>query len=303
MKVSVCITTLNEKKSIDRLLDALFNQTKKLDEIIIVDGGSTDDTVDRINKFKRKIKLLVRRNCSIAQGRNLAVRNSKNEIVAMTDAGCVPDKVWLEKITKPFNDKNTQVVAGFYRMTADTGFKKALSVFLGVLPKDFSDNFLPSTRSIAFRKRVWKNVGGFNEKLKGTAEDTDFNYKLAVNQIQIVREKTAVVEWEIPSGLFSAYKKFFFYAKGDAESGIWWNPAKGLMSHNIKSSFILFRYLLGFAFLGFCLSNTPLFPILIFLVFGYFFWAYKKAGVWGIVIQIISDIAVMSGLVSGILGL
>ena len=50
MKVSVCITVFNEEGSIGELLDSLLKQTKKPGEIVIVDGGSKDKTVDVIRK-------------------------------------------------------------------------------------------------------------------------------------------------------------------------------------------------------------------------------------------------------------
>lgn len=303
MKVSVCITTLNEENSIDKLLVSLLKQTIAPDQIIIVDGGSTDKTIDKIKKFKNKIKLLCYKDLSIAAGRNIAVKNSKNEIIAMTDAGCVPQDNWLKELTKHFKDKDTKVVAGFYSMTTKSIFQKSLANYLGVIPSRFDNIFLPSTRSIAFRKSLWKKIGEFNEKLTSTAEDTDFNYKLALNQVQIVREKNAVVEWGIPENLWQAYKKFFLYARGDAQTGILWNPSKGFKSHNIKAFLIILRYYIGFVFLGLSLNNTSLLPIFIFFIFCYLFWAYKKTNIWGVAIQIISDVAVMSGFISGILGL
>ncbi len=58
MKVSVCITVLNEGENIERLLFSLLHQTKKPSEIIVVDGGSKDDTLKRVKKYKSKIKFI-----------------------------------------------------------------------------------------------------------------------------------------------------------------------------------------------------------------------------------------------------
>ena len=46
MKVSLVVTVLNEEPSIAALLESILSQTKKADEIVIVDGGSTDKTID-----------------------------------------------------------------------------------------------------------------------------------------------------------------------------------------------------------------------------------------------------------------
>src|SRR5260221_150360 len=148
MKVSICITTFNEEKSINKLLDSLFSQTRLANEIIIVDGGSTDKTIELIKKFK-KIKLIISKRASIAKGRNLAVKNSKYEIIAMTDGGCICNKYWLAKITESFKE-DISVVAGFYEMTGKSDFQKALKPYLGRMPNQFNETtFSPSSRSLA----------------------------------------------------------------------------------------------------------------------------------------------------------
>jgi glycosyltransferase involved in cell wall biosynthesis len=310
MKISVVLTVFNEEGSIGPLVESLITQTVKPDEIVIVDGGSNDKTVQIISHYQKKdgrIKLL-KEKCTRAKGRNLGVEIAKNQIIAITDAGCVVHKDWLENITKPFNESRVDISAGFYKMTGGTPVSKAMSVFLGVTPRRFDVNFLPSTRSMAFRKSAWEKVGGFPEGKGNSAEDTDFNYRSVKLGLKYSRVKTAVVEWGMPVKLGDFFYKIKEYAKWDARYGIWWHPTQRFGSHNIKALSILLRYLVGSALfvLSIKYSSLPFFAVLIFI---YFFWAYRKIylefgdykiAVWGPVLQVTSDIAVIEGLIIGL---
>lgn len=269
MKVSICVTIFNEKKeAVDSLIYALNNQSLKPDEIIIIDA----------NNYK---------NCSRSKGRNIAIKKAKNEIVALTDAGCIPHKDWLEKITKPFQSKKVDVVAGAYNMVFSNSFEKAESIFMGVKQKDIDDNFMPSARSMALTKSIWEKAGGFPEELDNTAEDTMFNLKLLKVDAKFSVGKDALVDWQMPKTLTEYLKKIYNYAKGDAQSKIWWHPVKKLKTHNIKILTIFLRYI---AFI--------IFPALLIV---YILYAYIKAGLWGIILQISSDFAGIIGFSHGIL--
>jgi glycosyltransferase involved in cell wall biosynthesis len=312
MNTSICITVFNEEKSIGALLDSLLAQTKKADEIVIVDGGSTDKTVEIINHYQKRfggIKLL-KEKCSRSKGRNLGVEVAGNNIIAITDAGCIAHKDWLENITEPFSQDRVDISAGFYHMTGSDPVSKAMSVFLGVTPRHFDINFLPSTRSMAFRKSAWEEVGGFPESRENSAEDTDFNYKVVKLGLKYARVKSAIVEWGMPDTISDFCRKIYSYAKWDICYGIWWNPAQGLASHNIKALFVIVRYLMAVAFLICCFSHPPLFAYWLICLFAYLIFSFRKifvefgdwhSALWGPFLQITCDLAVMRGFISGII--
>lgn len=311
MKVSVVVTVFNEQRSAGQLIESLLSQTKKPDEIVIVDSGSKDKTVEIIKHFQKKdrrIKLLVEK-CSRARGRNLGIEIARNNIIAITDAGCIADENWLKRIIEPFRNKEVDFIAGFYEMVGETPFQKALSVFIGVTPNKFDVNFLPSARSMAFRRGLWEGIGGFSERLENTAEDTDFNYKAIKFGAKIARVKNAIVYWKLPEKYKEAIEKIFNYAKGDAKAGIWWHPTKKLASHNIKIFLILFRYFVGLVGVILAFNYPLLWSFLILGLVFYTFWAFRKvyletkdwrAGLWGVVLQFSSDLAVMRGFLSGL---
>lgn len=313
-RVSVAITVKNESQTIKSLLDSLENQTVHPEEIIIVDGGSFDGTVKIIKKRvknNKKIKLIICEGASIARGRNIGVLNSIGELIVMIDAGCVADKNWLFNITKPLLARpEIGIVSGTYKMVGKSLFHETIKPYLGVPYKLVSLNFLPSARSMAFRKLVWEKIGGFSEDLERTGEDTLFNYQAKKKGIKFCFVKNAVVDWEVPRSLPGAFKKFYYYAKGDAQTGIWWHPEKKLMTHNIKIMAIYFRYFIGVIFLILSLIWPVFLEILVFLFFFYLIWAVfkncyrlerKLAVVLSPFIQIISDIGVMSGFACGVL--
>src|SRR3990167_9539320 len=118
MKISVITTVLNEASNVHLLLDSLLSQNLKPDEIIVVDGGSTDKTVEIIRDYKKKNKIirLIKKKSSIAKGRNIAVMKARFNIIVQIDGGCVARIDWLQKITAPFEEEEVKVVAGFYEM-------------------------------------------------------------------------------------------------------------------------------------------------------------------------------------------
>ncbi|MBI3397215.1 glycosyltransferase [Candidatus Woesebacteria bacterium] len=311
MKISVCVTTLNEEGTIGKLLESLLNQSQKPDEIVVVDGGSKDRTAGVVRHYQKKdarIRLFVDK-LSAAEGRNIAVDMANNDIIAMTDAGCIAERNWLERLTEPFFQEEVDITAGFYEMSVGDNRTEALSYFLGVTPSKFNINFLPSGRSIAFRKEAWEKIGGFKNTKEGTSEDTLFNYKAVELGMKIARVKNAVVEWGIPESDKEAFNKFYRYAKGDAETKIFKNPIQDETSHNIKAVFILLRYLVGFFLLIAGIYNPTYLLLLLSVLIIYFFLAFRKVylefgrlktGLWGIYWQLFSDIAVILGFLRGI---
>ncbi len=282
LNVSVCVTIFNEsKETVKSLLDALNSQTLKPDEIIIIDAKDYN-------------------NCSRSKGRNIAIGKARNEIIAITDAGCVPHKDWLTRLCSKFQigeaGKNI-VVAGGYNMVTRNNFEKAESVFLGVITKNMDKDYMPSARSMAFTKSIWKKAGGFPEKLGNTAEDTLFNVELVKAGAKFVTAKKAVVDWYLPKSIKDFALKIYGYAKGDAESKIWWHPVKKWRTHNLKIMTVFARYVLG---IGLFFANSYVFVLYATL---YTLYAASKAGLWGIPLQFVSDFAVIAGFLRGILKL
>jgi glycosyltransferase involved in cell wall biosynthesis len=221
--VSLIVTVRNEAASIDRLLDSVLAGTRPPDEIVVADGGSSDATFERLKARAaadpRIRAVLAPGNRSV--GRNAAIRAARSPIIACTDAGVTVEPEWLERITRPFEqDPGTGCVAGFYEPDGTTWFERAAGVISAPrLGEVDLRRFLPSTRSIAFRRSAWERVHGFDEALSHN-EDTPFALALKQAGTAFVFEPGARVRWRPRGDLRSFYAQHRRFGFGDGESRV-----------------------------------------------------------------------------------
>ena len=223
MPASVVATVRNEKATIVAFLDSLLKQSIKPEEIIIVDGASTDGTREILQEYATRGEILMfSQDCNIAEGRNLGIGKASNNIIAITDAGCIVTETWLENILDCFQqDPQPDVVAGNFRFNCHTAFEEAVS--LATFPPDRDNTeaarYYPSSRSLALRKSAWEKAKGYPEWLF-VAEDTLFNIRLRQLGCRFVFAKDAIVRWR-PRPTWSALaRQRFNFARCNAQAGI-----------------------------------------------------------------------------------
>jgi glycosyltransferase involved in cell wall biosynthesis len=280
VKISLITTVLNEEKTIKSLLQSIEVQTKKPDEIIIVDAGSTDRTVSLIKNFPLKIKILKKLG-NRAVGRNFGIKKAVGQGIAVTDVGCVLDKNWFKRITEPLVLKKADVVAGFYHMNTDTLFTQCSAPFVGITSAD--NDFLPSSRSIAFTKKAWAKIGGYPEHLD-FAEDLIFARKL---KNHMVFEPQAIVNWTPPKNLFEFFTAIKNYTRGNIQAR--YRP------HLYKNLLVALRYL----FLPLMLLLLPIYFVYTTIKFRRHL-RHPLAPNLLFVLQLTADMAVITALLQGV---
>lgn len=310
LKISLVVTVLNEEKTIDSFLDSIAGQTLKPDEILIVDGGSTDWTVKKLIRDDLKLRVLVKAGSNRSQGRNRGIEEAQNEIIAVTDAGCILDKDWLLEITRPLTDEKVLAVAGFYLPKTKSVFQECVAPYFCVMPKELEERlsgkdfeFLPSSRSLAFRRSVWSKVGGYPEELN-FCEDLAFDQKIKKEGIRFFFSPKAIVYWPQRATFKAVFKQFFNYATGDGQ--MFFSPYQ---THSFRISLIFLRFFLFLLLLAGSFYLAPLRPVLLVLFLIYLllaiiknYWHVRKikALFWLPVLQLTSDLAIMAGTLKGL---
>jgi glycosyltransferase involved in cell wall biosynthesis len=222
--VSVIVTVKNEASAIHGLLDSLRSQTTPPAEVVIVDGGSTDGTVERIGSYRPRLplKLLLREGANISQGRNEAVRAASGQIIASTDAGVRLVPNWLEQLTRPFQeDASLDVVSGFFLPDPQTVFERAMGATVLPVESDVDpQRFLPSSRSVAFRREAWQEVGGYPEWLD-FCEDLVFDFALRRAGRRFLFAPGAVAYFRPRGNLRPFGRQYYQYARGDGKADLW----------------------------------------------------------------------------------
>jgi glycosyltransferase involved in cell wall biosynthesis len=190
-KVSVVIPMRNEAGHIAKCLESVVNQDypAELIEVIVVDGGSTDGSLETVKELMEKypnIKLMGGRGVNCPAGMNIGIREASGDIVAKVDAHGYPALDFMRTSVKYLTeDSKVKCVGGPIRPLADTPMAKA-SVFArsslfgvgrGVYSMAHDAQFVDTVQCGVYRKDVFREIGLFDESLQ-FGEDEEINWRI-----------------------------------------------------------------------------------------------------------------------------
>jgi glycosyltransferase involved in cell wall biosynthesis len=218
MKVSVVSTVKDAGPAIDAFLSSLRRQTRQPDEVVIVDGGSTDGTLDTVRRADG-VLALSEPGANISRGRNIAIGAAAHDVIAVTDADCVLAPDWLERLLEPL-ERGADVSAGFYRPII-TNLVQSCSAAVSIPDEDeLRPGWMPSSRSIAFRRHAYEAAGRYPEWLE-IGEDMFFNHRLLQEGARLDLAPAAAVYWPLRRTLGATWDQYVRYAEGDALAGMY----------------------------------------------------------------------------------
>jgi GT2 family glycosyltransferase len=244
--LSIVICSLNGAEGLERCLRALRHQTifPRL-EIIVVDDGSTDSTSD---VARRHNVVLARHpvNLGLAAARNTGIRVSRAPVIAFLDDDCEPEKEWAARLLSGYDKDEVAGVGGSITPIAKSSFMRdyltrhnplrplelelaksesiAYRLRIYILSR-WSDRQLRGRRCVysfaganmSFRRRVLLESGGFDERFRFGAEDTDLCIRLVTfGQYSLVFVPEARVLHHFEPSLRDTLRRSRAYGRGDA---------------------------------------------------------------------------------------
>lgn len=202
--VSVIVPTYNESKNIGRLLKSIKNQSVDC-EVIVVDDGSTDETIDIAKKYTSKV--FPRKHAERSVQRNFGVSKAKGKHVFIVDADMEFTPKVIESCLKNINGHKALIVP---EKTVGAGFMSKVRSFEREMY--MGDPTIEVARF--FDKKVLKEFGGYDRELTGT-EDYDLPYRIS-KKYTIGWAKEWIFHHEEQLTLPKQLRKKFYYARRSA---------------------------------------------------------------------------------------
>lgn len=166
---AIIIRTFNEEKHIGRLLEGIGQQTLQPQQVILVDSGSTDRTVEIARGFGAQVETILPQEFSFGRALNRGLSVCQGEVAVMVSAHCYPVYPdWLEQLTKPFTDPQVGLCYGKQRggQTNTYSEQQFFRKYFPEVSQPRQGQPYSHNANAAIRRKLWE-THPYNEGLTG----------------------------------------------------------------------------------------------------------------------------------------
>ncbi|MCE8424198.1 MAG: glycosyltransferase family 2 protein [Candidatus Methanoperedens sp.] len=249
-KISFCIPVYNGEKTIGRCIESILDLTYTNEEIIIVNDGSTDGTLNILKKYPVKV-IDLEQNMGRGYARQSALEHASGKYVALLDAdGFITNRNWAEKMLSDFTDNR---IAGVFSLSRALNKESSIARYWDYLtttaltPGQVTRG--AGTGNTLIKKSVLDEVGGFDKRLRN-AEDSDISEKISKRGYVFYYEPDCLMSREQPSTISEVIKKEVDYA--------FWHGKRAYYNNNFLKQFLV-RFLVFLAlpiFIVYCIYRS-----------------------------------------------
>ena len=221
--VSVIVPSYNEGVTLNNCIDSLVSQTYPNYEIVIVDDGSTDDTLKVARRLARQhrplIRIVTKENGGKATALNRGIARSKGDIIVCIDADSIFLPNTIEQLVLSFHDKDVAAVGGNVKVANNKKLlsrQQSLEYIMGLTLQRKAFAHLGCMQVIsgaigAFRREAIVGIGGYSTNT--IVEDMDTTIELARQHYKVVYNPSAIAYTEAPESMeaFMKQRKRWIY--------------------------------------------------------------------------------------------
>lgn len=275
--LTVCIPVYNESEFIDRLIQSLIDASPDDKEIYLIDGGSTDDTLEKIIAWQLKypqIKLVNNDLKYVSHGFNMAYRASQSKYITLMGAHAeYPANYFLQGMSL-LESEDADAVGGPLNQAGRTDKGKmiaaCMSSLFGVGDSEFRTTkkrgYVQTVAMAIYKRSVFEKIGLLDEELIRDQDD-EFHYRMNANGLKILMDPTMEATYYVRDDFRSLWSQYFNY-------GFY----KPLVFKKVRSQLRL-RHLVPPAFVAYLLalpalllfSWIALIPLLLYIAMSLFF--------------------------------
>ena len=242
--ISFIIPVLNGSRYIGQCLDHIAAEKAAEDDIIVVDNGSTDDTLDIARRYDN-VTILQHPGITIAALRNRGAEVAQNDLLAFIDCDCLVCPGWRQAVEDVMSDKSIVATGSIYDVPEKSTWVERAWL------SERADNVMKinyiNSGNLIVRSFVYKEIGGFNEALE-TDEDYDIGARITVKGYTMLHDPAVRV---IHLGNAKTLKQHF-------QRKFWHSTS---MLETVKRNGLDKPFIMTLAFLFFGLAFISLLPI------------------------------------------
>jgi glycosyltransferase involved in cell wall biosynthesis len=276
-RVSVIIPCRNESEFIEQLLDAIHAQTRRPDEIIVSDNGSTDDSLAVVTAYaarRPEIPLRVVRSDDEGAGAamNAGIKVAAGDVIVRLDGHSAPNPEYIARALQHLDEPRAGVVGGVWEISPGGLSLRSHAIALavgsdlgsgGAIYRHADRARIRDVDTVPFgcyRRELWQRLGGYNHTLL-VVEDGELNYRVRKAGLRVI----------LDPGMRSTYfprRRFRTLARQYFRYG-WWkmpflleHPGAARVRQLIPLAFVVLCLALAFASAVLPGARMPLFVLL-----------------------------------------
>jgi succinoglycan biosynthesis protein ExoA len=232
VQVSVVIPCRNEALYVAGMLDALRAQDCAIDDVIVVDGGSVDGTMEVIREYGARhpdfpLRVVTADGANIPAAVNAGIAASRGDVIVRIDSHSRPATDYIRGVLKALDETDAAIVGGVWRISPGAPGRVAAAIARAVAHpmgagdaayrlsagREHERRRVDTVPFGGFRRSHWRQIGGYNEQLL-VNEDYEFNYRTRQAGGSVVLDTAIRCEYFARPSLAALARQYFRYG--------WW---------------------------------------------------------------------------------